>query len=77
LGEIHTPLVYQPTQNVPEEGSAQNLIDETRETRHRPPPKGAGDGVFRGYQLGFAHSPEEPKNVILPKTSDQNGKRSV
>jgi hypothetical protein len=38
-------------------GNAQNPIDETRETRHRPPPSGAGDGVFRGYQLGFAHSP--------------------
>jgi SAM-dependent methyltransferase len=36
-------------------GNAQNPIDETRETRHRPPPSGAGDGVFRGYQLGFAH----------------------
>jgi hypothetical protein len=36
--------------------SAQNPIDKTRETRHRPPPSGAGDGVFRGYQLGFAHS---------------------
>jgi hypothetical protein len=37
-------------------GSAQSPIG-IRETRHRPPPKGAGDGVFRGFhQLDFEHS---------------------
>jgi hypothetical protein len=37
-------------------GSAQSPIG-IRETRHRPPPKGAGDGVFRGFHpLDFEHS---------------------
>jgi len=38
------------------DGSTQSPIG-IRKTRHRPPPKGAGDGVFCGFhQLDFEHS---------------------
>ena len=46
-------------------GSAQSPIG-IRETRHRPPPKGAGDGVFRGFhQFSFEHSPNTRNHAVI------------